>query len=89
VAAQVTTAKHVAGSFSGTCTPRARSGDIRGIWLLTIRALDIPVLIGVLGMTPIEYLTRIGLRISKIPAVIIPASLIADKAIEQRGRKRS
>jgi hypothetical protein len=46
-------------------------------------ALDLVVLVGLLGMSPAEYVTGIGLRYLVIPAMVIPAGIITERAAER------
>ena len=62
----------------------AREALITGIvWLAMNWALDLVVLVRMLGMSPAEYATGIGLRYLVIPAMVIPAGIIADRAMEK------
>lgn len=70
---------HVHGSY-------AREAVLTGIvWLAMNWALDLVVLVGMLGMSPAEYATGIGLRYLVIPAMVIAAGIIADRATEEPG----
>lgn len=69
----------VPGSF-------AREAAITGaVWLVMNWVLDLVVLVGLMGMPPYEYATGIGLRYLVIPAMVIPAGIIAGMAVEQAG----
>ncbi|HII98082.1 MAG TPA: hypothetical protein HA272_02165 [Methanoregula sp.] len=69
----------VPGSF-------AREAAITGaVWLAMNWALDLVVLVGLMGMPPCDYATGIGLRYLVIPAMVIPAGIIADMAVERAG----
>jgi hypothetical protein len=64
----------------------AREAVITGIvWLAMNWALDLGVLVALMGMPPGAYATGIGLRYLVIPAMVIPAGIIADRAVG-RGR---
>ncbi len=65
----------VPGSF-------AREAVITGVvWLARNRALDLLILVGLMVMSPGEYATGIGLRYLVIPAMVIPAGIIAERAV--------
>ncbi len=52
---------------------------ITGLVRLVVNgALDIFVLVGLLGMAPTDYITRIGRRYLMIPAMVIVAGIIAE-----------
>jgi hypothetical protein len=50
------------------------------VWLVVNGVLDIIVLVGLLGMAPLDYVNQIGLRFLMIPAMVIAAGIIADDA---------
>lgn len=66
-------------SFRPVHESYAREAVLTGIiWLLMNWILDLIVLVGLLGMPLPEYITGIGLRYLVIPAMVIPAGIIAD-----------
>jgi hypothetical protein len=44
------------------------------------RAPDALILVGLIGMTPADYLSRTELRYLMIPAMVIATGVLADKA---------
>jgi hypothetical protein len=67
--------------FRAVTTAYTREAVITGIiWLVVNWALDLIVLVSLLGMTPLDYVTRIGLRYLMIPAMVAVAGIIADDA---------
>jgi hypothetical protein len=75
-------------AFSMVTMAYAREAVTTGaVWLITNWILDIVVLIGLLGMTPWEYGVGIGLRTMIIPAMVIPAGITDDHAVERAGNE--
>lgn len=67
--------------FRAVTTAYTREAMITGIiWLVVNWALDLIVLVSLLGMTPLDYVTRIGLRYLMIPAMVAVSGIIADDA---------
>ena len=67
--------------FAIVKTSYTREAVITGIfWLVLNWALDLLVLVGLLGMAPADYATRIGLSYCVIPAMVIASGIIADRA---------
>jgi hypothetical protein len=84
VVGSITAAVLMVWFFSIVTAAYAREAMITGgIWLMMNWILDIAVLIGLLDMTPWEYGAGIGLRYLVIPAMVIPAGIIADHAVKR------
>jgi hypothetical protein len=67
--------------FAIVKTSYTREAVITGIfWLILNWALDLVVLVGLLGIAPADYMTRIGLSYFVIPAMVIATGIVADKA---------
>jgi hypothetical protein len=81
VVASITAAILMVWFFSLVTTSYAREAVITGmVWLLMNWALDVVVLVGLLGMPPMDYAIQIGLRYLMIPAMIIATGVVADRA---------
>ncbi|MCK9579570.1 MAG: hypothetical protein M0Q92_03855 [Methanoregula sp.] len=86
VIASLTAAVIMVWYFSRATQPYTREAVITGaVWLAMNWALDLIVLVGLLGMAPGAYAAEIGLRYLIIPAMVIPAGIIADRAVERAG----
>ena len=59
------------------------------LWLFENWALDIIVLVGLLGMASLTYVNGIGVRYLMIPAIVIAAGMIADGAMKKDREKNS
>jgi hypothetical protein len=83
VVATVTAAVLMVWLFRLVTTAYTREAVITGLVWITINwVLDTIVLVGLLGMTPLEYITQIGVRYLMIPAMVIAAGIIADDAAQ-------
>ena len=81
VTGAITAAVLLVWSFRPVQGSYAREAALTGIiWLLMNWVLDLVVLVGLLGMPLSDYFTGIGLRYLVIPAMVIPAGIIADRA---------
>jgi hypothetical protein len=81
VIASVTAAALMVWFFSIVTTSYAREAVITGmVWLVMNWVLDLIVLVGILGMTPMDYVMQVGLRYLMIPAMVIAAGIVADHA---------
>jgi hypothetical protein len=70
--------------FRVVTTAYTREAVITGfVWLGMNWALDLIVLVGLLGMALPDYITLIGVRYLMIPAMVIAAGIIADEATYQ------
>lgn len=81
VTGSITAAGLMIWFFAIVKTSYTREAVITGIfWLVLNWALDALVLVGLLGMAPADYATRIGLSYFVIPAMVIASGVIADRA---------
>jgi hypothetical protein len=63
--------------FRAVTTAYTREAVITGlVWLVVNWVLDTIVLVGLLGMAPLDYITQIGVRYLMIPAMVIAAGLL-------------
>lgn len=81
VVGSISAAVLIAWSFRPVERDYAREAVVTGIvWLLANWALDLIVLVGLLGMPLPDYAVQIGLRYLVIPAMVIAAGVVADGA---------
>lgn len=65
-------------------TSYTREAVITGLVLLVINwALDVVVLVELLGMPAGDYITQIGIRYLIIPAIAIATGIVADDAAQK------
>ena len=84
VVATITAAMLMVWFFRAVTTAYTREAVITGlVWLFVNFVLDTIVLVGLLGMTPLDYITQIGVRYLMIPAMVIAAGIIADDTAQQ------
>jgi hypothetical protein len=84
VVATITAAMLMVWFFRAVTTAYTREAVITGlVWLFVNWVLDTIVLVGLLGMTPLDYITQIGVRYLMIPAMVIAAGIIADDTAQQ------
>jgi hypothetical protein len=82
VVASITSAAIMVWFFSLVTTSYAREALITGtVWLVMNWALDLVILVGLLGMAPLDYILQIGLRYIMIPAMVLAAGIVADHAM--------
>jgi len=80
VVASITAAALMVWFFSMVSTSYAREAAITGlVWLAMNWALDLIVLVGILGMAPRDYVIQVGLRYLMIPAMVIATGIVADR----------
>ena len=84
VVATITAAMLMVWLFRAVTTAYTREAVITGlVWLVVNWVLDTIVLVGLLGMAPLDYITQIGVRYLMIPAMVIAAGIIADDTAQQ------
>ena len=84
VVATITAAMLMVWFFRAVTTAYTREAVITGlVWLVVNWVLDTIVLVGLLGMAPLDYITQIGVRYLMIPAMVIAAGIIADDTAQQ------
>lgn len=85
VTGSVTAAVLMIWFFARVTSSYTREACITGVcWLILNWALDLLVLVGLLGMTPADYLSGIGLRYLMIPAMVIATGVVADTVALKR-----
>jgi hypothetical protein len=85
VAGSITAAILIVWSFRSIESGYTREAIATGcVWLLANWALDLVVLIGLLGTTLPDYAAGIGLRYLMIPAMVIMAGIVADEAVAKK-----
>jgi hypothetical protein len=89
VVATITAAILMVWQFRVVTTAYTREAVITGlVWLGMNWALDLIVLVGLLGMALPDYIGLIGVRYLMIPAMVIAAGIITDEAAHQYKRQK-
>ena len=84
VIGSITAAILIVWCFRTIHTNYTREAVVTGIlWLLANWALDLAVLVGLLGTPLPDYAGQIGLRYLMIPVMVIVAGIVADEAVKR------